>query len=324
MAPFDAQDFAGLTPDKLLSHVATLGWSPTGMCHSLRSLENRVYKIDCEDNAAVVVKCYRPNRWATQQIAAEHRYLQICAEQGLPVIAPFTLPNGETVYQDDDGLIFAFFPWAKGRSPDEFTLPEYEQLGRLLGRLHDVGGNIPPLARPTMHVGEMGDAAVQILLSFPSISDYLKPKMLAIWQALRPKLAALLDAQPRVLLHGDCHRGNVLRYQDKLVLLDFDDAMYGPMEQDIWLLLPGRPSQCPDEFAALLQGYRIYMPKVEETALLGQRIEALRTLRYLRYAAWVVERWQDPSFPIVFSHFNNPATLEQLLLDLQEQYGQLE
>ncbi len=34
-------------------------------------------------------------------------------------------------------------------------------------------------------------------------------------------------------------------------------------------------------------------------------IETLRTLRIIRYAAWLARRWDDPAFPKAFPWFNS-------------------
>ena len=47
--------------------------------------------------------------------------------------------------------------------------------------------------------------------------------------------------------------------------------------------------------------------------------EVLRGLRYVRYAAWVAQRWDDPSFPRAFPHFGSEAYWEAQCADVTEQ-----
>jgi Ser/Thr protein kinase RdoA (MazF antagonist) len=45
----------------------------------------------------------------------------------------------------------------------------------------------------------------------------------------------------------------------------------------------------------------------------------LRTLRMLRHAAWLAERWIDPAFPMHFPFFGTPAYWSQQTAQLREQ-----
>ena len=48
-------------------------------------------------------------------------------------------------------------------------------------------------------------------------------------------------------------------------------------------------------------------------------IEALRSLRIVRYAAWLTRRWEDPAFPRAFPWFDSPRYWEEHILTLREQ-----
>jgi Ser/Thr protein kinase RdoA (MazF antagonist) len=70
----------------------------------------------------------------------------------------------------------------------------------------------------------------------------------------------------------------------------------------------------------MLSGYEQFRPFPRETLGL---IEVLRGLRYIRYAAWIASRWEDPSFPRAFPYFGTDAYWEGQLVDLREQIGLL-
>ena len=57
-----------LTPDVVLDALATLDLHGDGRLTALNSYENRVYQVHLEDRSAVVVKFYRPGRWAEAAI----------------------------------------------------------------------------------------------------------------------------------------------------------------------------------------------------------------------------------------------------------------
>jgi Ser/Thr protein kinase RdoA (MazF antagonist) len=53
-------------------------------------------------------------------------------------------------------------------------------------------------------------------------------------------------------------------------------------------------------------------------------IEVLRALRYIRYAAWITSRWDDPSFPKAFPQFGTEVYWQNQLNDLREQVAILQ
>src|SRR4029434_6555936 len=67
--------FHTLTPDRVLDAVEVGGLRCTGRCLPLRAFENRVYEVELEDERRLVVKFYRPGRWARETILDEHACL---------------------------------------------------------------------------------------------------------------------------------------------------------------------------------------------------------------------------------------------------------
>jgi Ser/Thr protein kinase RdoA (MazF antagonist) len=102
--------------------------------------------------------------------------------------------------------------------------------------------------------------------------------------------------------------------------VDFDDAMMAPAVQDLWMLLAGDRMQRQRQLAELLKGYQEFCDfATAELAL----IEALRTLRIIRYSAWLARRWQDPAFPRGFPWFNSVRYWSEHILELREQQAAL-
>ena len=66
----------------------------------------------------------------------------------------------------------------------------------------------------------------------------------------------------------------------------------------------------------LLEAYRQFRP-FEDHWL--QLIAPLRALRYIRYAAWIARRWEDPAFPEAFPQFGTEEYWEQETLDLEQE-----
>ena len=178
----------------------------------------------------------------------------IWSEQEIPVVAPLFFPNGETM-AESDGLLFSVFPKCGGRSVDEFNDDQWLQLGRLLGRVHQVGETVKAKHRITMAPHHSTRKQLAYLLKSPCVPEEMKP------QLEKAALAIIADIQPlfakteRIRIHGDCHFSNIIqRPGESFYLIDFDDMAMGPPVQDIWMLLPGEVDESFVELDLFLEG----------------------------------------------------------------------
>src|SRR5688572_26322992 len=128
--------YAALTPDVVLDAIAALGLRPDGRLLALSSYENRVYQVWLEDDAPVVAKFYRPERWTAAQIDEEHAFARELAESEIPVVAP-------TNTGSFSNFTFAVYPRRGGRTPEFQDRKTLEWIGRFLGRIHAVGATQP-------------------------------------------------------------------------------------------------------------------------------------------------------------------------------------
>lgn len=151
----------------------------------------------------------------------------------------------------------------------------------------------------------------------PSAAPRLQDATARLLELCRPRYAQ----STRFAVHGDCHRGNLLQGRNGYFLVDFDDMGHAPAVQDFWLLLPSRIRDCPAALEQMLVGYEQFRPFDRRELPL---IEALRALRYLRYAAWIASRIDDPAFAHTFSDFGTEIYWQRLSQDLYEQVGQLQ
>ncbi|MCA9672486.1 MAG: serine/threonine protein kinase [Myxococcales bacterium] len=324
-----AGSFFSLTPERVLAAVERSGHYTTGLCYALNSLENRVYEVELDDRTRVVCKFYRPGRWSADAIGDEHRLLAALREAEIPVCAPTPFEDGETLHATDDGIFFAVFPRTGGRCPDELTGDEFEQLGRLLGRIHNVAASLSLAHRPRIAPETYGTACLEKILARGGMSPGVQARYEDAVKRLVGIGERLYQGVETFALHGDCHRANLLRGRaagagqitDQFYFLDFDDCGVGPAVQDMWLLLPARPADCPRELDSMLAGYELFRPLAHPTLRL---IELLRGLRYVRYAAWIAERWDDPSFPRAFPQWGTDRYWEGQVADLYEQIALLD
>lgn len=310
--PYDA-----LTPEIILSAVEQLGARCTGGLLALSSYENRVYRIDMEEGAPCVAKFYRPGRWSDAAIFEEHAFASLAAEHEIPVVAP-QVHDGRSLHEYG-GFRFAVFPWQPGRTPEIKSAEDFEVLGRYLGRLHLLGAAEPFHHRPRLTVAEFGEASIQRLRASTFLPADVVAPFCALAEQLLPQLYAAypaLGAVKMIRLHGDFHLGNILWSEYGPFLVDFDDCVGGPAVQDFWMVLSGETAEVEQQLAHLLMGYRQFAP-FDTTEL--RLIEPLRTLRLLRYNAWIAARWDDPAFPRSFPWFSSPHYWQEQVTALQLQ-----
>lgn len=325
-------DYSRLDPQQVLDALDAVGLRGDGRVLQLNSYENRVFQVMLEDGGAVVAKFYRPGRWSDAQILEEHAYALELAEAEVPVVPPLVLAQAA----DDVALLGTPPTLAKGfghryvaarrcagREPELEDPAALRQLGRFIGRLHEVGRRRRFEHRHRLDARADGQRALTLLLD----GDFVPPTELPAWrsaceQALAAASAAFDALAPlaTLRLHGDCHLGNVLwRHTDTggaPHIFDLDDATQGPAVQDLWMLVSGDASTMARQLDHLLAGYEQFSGFDDRERRL---IEPLRTLRMVRHSAWLAERWGDPTFPLNFPFFGTAAYWSQQTTQLREQ-----
>lgn len=310
--------YATLDPNVILDAVESVGYRCSGGLLALNSFENRVYQIGIEDADPLIAKFYRPQRWTDEAIQEEHQFALELAELDIPVVAPLVDQQGNSLHHYKD-FRFAVFPRKGGRTLELDNLEQLEWMGRFLGRLHAVGACRSFQHRGQLNVKSYGEQPYEYLIQHHCVPDEIKPNFCLVV----PQILDLIKQRFRdvgelanIRLHGDCHAGNVLWNQDGPRIVDLDDCLSGPAIQDIWMLLSGNKNEVDIQLDAILTGYQeFYDFSYRELRL----VESLRTLRMIRYAAWLAARWEDPAFPLNFPWFNTPRYWQQFLQDLREQ-----
>lgn len=294
--------FRELHPDHVCEAAEIFGVRLTGRVMTLNSLENRVYDVELASSQEfgpgfssqnVILKFYRPGRWSPEQIREEHGFLQSLKEFEVPVVAPISI-KGETLHHHPGtNLYFTLFPKVQGRLKDELIKEEIDQVGRLIGRIHNIGPLAPFKHRLSLSPHtfiEMGKRALEEVrpVAHTSFDYYL---------ALLPQLQALLEPHFAHLktqrIHGDFHRGNIVWTSAGPMAVDFDDCLTGPVEQDLWLLFPGTDEDGLKDRERFLDAYK---EMTRSTELKMNLTEALRTMRMVHFNAWIAKRWEDHSF----------------------------
>lgn len=313
--------YADLGPQQVLDALDGAGLRGDGRILQLNSYENRVFQLFLEDGSAVVAKFYRPGRWSDAQILEEHAFALELVEAEVPVVPPRELPgaDGRTlVAVPGTPHRFAVADRCAGREPELDQPGTLRRIGAFIGRLHAVGARNRFAHRLTLDPRHDGPRARRLLLDGGFVTEAERPAWRAACDAALEVIVAAFDRVgplPVLRLHGDCHIGNVL-WRDGPHVVDLDDALNGPAVQDLWMLVSGDPDTMAAQLAELLAGYEDFRDFDRAQLAL---IEPLRTLRMLRHAAWLAERWQDPSFPLNFPFFGTPAYWSQQTAQLREQ-----
>lgn len=318
-----------LTPDTVLNAIDSIidsqGMITSGHQLALNSYENRVYQVGVEDNADLIAKFYRPERWSREAILEEHMFTLECKEDDLPVVAPLII-EGETLFHFE-GFDFALFPKQGGYSGQIEHLDDFEQMGRLLGRLHQVANCMEISHRASITPQTFAVNSRQFLLDNHFVDDSLLPA----YDTLSSDLVALIQQRwdehnPNLkLTHGDLHAGNLLwspqQTENIPHMVDLDDCALAPRIQDIWMLMHGERDQMQGQLAAIAKGYEVFLPFPSHELPL---IETLRTMRLMHYSAWLAKRWDDPAFKQAFPWFNTGRYWSEQILILREQFSNMQ
>jgi Ser/Thr protein kinase RdoA (MazF antagonist) len=315
-----ARIFNRLTPDQVVEAVEVGGRRATGRIIALNSYENRVYQIELEDGSTVVGKFYRPGRWSRAAIAEEHRFLAELAELEIPVACPIGLGAGGTIGVVG-GILYALFPRASGRAPQELSDGDVEVVGRLLGRIHNAGASRDAPARRRLTPETMGLDNLALLLERDLVHAEAREVYASTVRVLIDRIAPLFEGVPAHRIHGDCHLGNLLWTRSGPTFLDFDDFCVGPAVQDVWMMVPSYDSEGARQRALLVEAYRQFRPFADVWLRL---VEPLRALRFIHYSTWIARRWQDPIFQRTFPHFGTLQYWQREIQDLREQIARVD
>jgi Ser/Thr protein kinase RdoA (MazF antagonist) len=309
--------FYQLNPDLVLAATEEAGFRATGEFSQLNSYENRVFDLKLEpgqEHSRVIAKFYRPGRWNAAALAEEHEFLFDLEREGIPVVAPLRLkgPHPNSTLLNMDGMFVTFFPKCIGRMPDELLADDLYQVGRRLAQIHNVGAR-----QSFKNRAVIGEAPYSPEENLDFLSRWVAPELWPRYEEACLRIVDFLadELKPSLFLriHGDCHRGNLLSRptpshqiggpRNEFFFVDFDDSAMGPEVQDFWMLLTGEENsvEAQEERDKILSGYEELREFPHQQWSL---IPGLRGLRIFSYAAWIARRWEDPSFPRIFTEFN--------------------
>ena len=325
----EAPAFDLLSPDLILDAVeSAFDVFLTSVVTPYSSYINRVYGLETDDGERFVVKFYRPDRWTTNAILEEHRFITDCVEAELPVVSPITNAAGSTlqcaVAMDDEGItdegarfFFALFPHRGGRQFDAERDEDWIRLGSVVARLHQVGKMRTAPSRRIFTPAETTSRQLEELRTGGVVHPDVAPEFFGIVDSVLERISPGFDGLDAQRIHGDCHRGNILdRPGEGLMLIDFDDMLTGPVVQDIWLLLPDYAESAYRELELIMEGYEQFARFDRATLRL---VEPLRFMRMIHYLAWASRQRFDGRFRESFPDWGGKAFWIKEVEDLQVQ-----
>lgn len=306
-----------------------MGFRTTGNYVQLNSMENRVFLFTCESiglpnnffhyypdeiSEKFVIKFYRKGRWNDKQIQEEHNFLYELEKSEIPVITPIRSSSGESIFEMMN-YKFSIWPNQRGRLVEELDSMEYLRLGRLLGRIHNLGAMANFKYRMNLNGIDFGKRSLSFLVNNYFSNQSLMNRYNKIVINIITQYDELLKKIPLIRIHGDCHKGNLIQLGEKFCFIDFDDTLNGPPVQDFWMLLPSDILNNQILLDYFLEGYREFRDFKYEWLDL---ILPLRALRYVYYSAWVGTRYNEELFQNLIPHFGTEEYWEEEIRDLED------
>ncbi len=207
-------------------------------------------------------------KWSGAGTNTGHQVAAFLADSGLPGVPELIRTSEGGLWSVHAKKRLTITPWIDGRRAAEagLTDEQWSEYGVLLRRVHDA--ELPPRLRDALPKHSHIDArmpalaeAVRTRLETPD--GEVEEELAAVWKQYEHVIEDLLTNRPpapdgpRVVCHGDPHLGNVL-VNDGLHLIDWDDVIYAPREQDLMFMLGGMGDVGPATSAqqdAFLAGY---------------------------------------------------------------------
>jgi Ser/Thr protein kinase RdoA (MazF antagonist) len=314
-------DFHHLTYDVVIGLVEEiLDVRCTNLCRPLNSYINRVYEVQQESGDPIIAKFYRPGRWSRRALMDEQEYLFELQDADIPVIAPLGTDPASALHEYE-GTSFALFPRKGGRICDEPDTDQWRQLGRLVGRVHQVGATHAAHDRVTLTPESVTEDHIDYILDSGLVAEEYQDAYQSTAEDTVDLIAHLFDDMPHLRIHGDLHHQNLIyRPGESFYIIDFDDMAMGPAVHDLWMLLPGRLQDSRHEMDLLLEGYETFRPFSDSQLGL---IEPLRAMRYIHFTAWCVRQAADGGFARLDADWGTPAYWRQEIHELEKQQQEI-
>jgi len=201
-----------------------VGLNPAG-ARLIRDYANLVYQLPAERVVLRLAESTAPGKY--ERLVTSVRVTRWLAEQDFPAVRPLDVRQPVAA----EGFFVTFWHHEEHVGPP----PDPVALGAMLRRLHA----LPPVPfdLPTYDpFGSVRRAIDACRVLAPQDRDWLLERCASLAEAYYERLEFGL---PYGLIHGDAHRGNLLRTPGRLLLCDWDSVSAGPREIDLVPTLQG-------------------------------------------------------------------------------------
>jgi Ser/Thr protein kinase RdoA (MazF antagonist) len=184
--------------------------------------ENLVHRVEV-NGQEVVLRLTSVSRRCAAELDAELAWLDLLGARGVAVERPVARDVSGTLALADGGPVRAVvFALVDGSPPDPSTVDErlVYRWGELMGEIHRKGGaRVPSLAAARRQWRETANYDTARLAD-PHAAGAVLDRVLG-------------TPAPEALVHGDLGLANLVRADEQLVAVDFDDACRAPAGYDL-------------------------------------------------------------------------------------------
>jgi Ser/Thr protein kinase RdoA (MazF antagonist) len=274
--------------------------------------ENTVFKVEGTDGNAYALRIHRKGYHDLDELNSEHAWTSCLSSAGLSV------PEA-VVTKDGDAYAAVFFPdseeyryvglvkWIEGTILNDLILELKERevidlyisLGKVVARFHKatMAWEVPEeFKRHSFDTdGFVGSEPFWgRFWEARNASDSEREKLTSIRNNIAETLSKIpKDISSFGMIHADMHSQNVLIHEDKLSVIDFDDAGFGWYGFDlavaVWDRLDFTATGCHFDIAynSLVKGYLEESPKAINII---ESIPAFLLMRTLMLIRWIEDR----------------------------------
>ncbi len=300
-------------PDEVIREVAEHALPEWGLggarMEQVSRSENVVFRVDAGDGRTFALRVHRPGYHTLEELESEPLWTAALNEAGIGApVAEWTRSGDHYAVVEVAGTgetrHVGLVPWFEGvplsesidaAADDAGREVHFERLGRLMAAMHDQASTWqppPPFRRHSLDAeGFMGESPFWgRFWEIPGAS----PEQREVFVEARARIRALLSEYGKErgtwsLIHADLRSANVLVRDDRVHVIDFDDAGFGWHQYDMAVVLFDYATSEHYERIrdALVAGYRSQRAIADEDLALLPTFVVVRMLASL---GWLNDR----------------------------------